>query len=140
MASRFQLGSPKATRLSSPSMEARRLRLKVKSCSCCGQATSWRRPSRSIGQCQFACVRICARIGARLSVHRMSAETVRTQKEASSFMAKETRYGERARRALESGVNQLANAVKVTLGPRGRYVVLDKKFGIPTITLSLIHI
>jgi len=49
-------------------------------------------------------------------------------------MAKEIRYGERARRALESGVNQLANAVKVTLGPRGRYVVLDKKFGSPTIT------
>src|SRR5665811_1236176 len=48
-------------------------------------------------------------------------------------MAKEIRYGERARRALESGVNQLANAVKVTLGPRGRNVVLDKKYGSPTI-------
>ncbi len=49
-------------------------------------------------------------------------------------MAKEIKYDEEARRALESGVNQLANAVKVTLGPKGRYVVLDKKFGSPTIT------
>ena len=49
-------------------------------------------------------------------------------------MAKELKYDEEARRALEAGVNQLANAVKVTLGPKGRYVVLDKKFGSPTIT------
>ena len=49
-------------------------------------------------------------------------------------MAKEVKYGEEARRALERGVNQLADAVKVTLGPKGRYVVLDKKFGSPTIT------
>ena len=49
-------------------------------------------------------------------------------------MAKEIKYGEDARRALERGVNQLADAVKVTLGPKGRYVVLDKKFGSPTIT------
>jgi len=49
-------------------------------------------------------------------------------------MAKEVRYGEEARRSLERGVNQLADAVKVTLGPKGRYVVLDKKFGSPTIT------
>ena len=49
-------------------------------------------------------------------------------------MAKELKYNEEARRALEAGVNQLANAVKITLGPRGRYVVLDKKFGSPTIT------
>ena len=49
-------------------------------------------------------------------------------------MAKELKYDEEARRALEAGVNQLANAVKITLGPRGRYVVLDKKFGSPTIT------
>ncbi len=49
-------------------------------------------------------------------------------------MAKELKYDEEARRALEAGVNKLANAVKVTLGPRGRYVVLDKKFGSPTIT------
>src|SRR5215217_868772 len=39
-----------------------------------------------------------------------------------------------ARKALEQGVDAVANAVKVTLGPRGRYVVLDKKFGVPTIT------
>jgi chaperonin GroEL len=43
-------------------------------------------------------------------------------------------YGEDARRALERGVNILADAVKVTLGPKGRYVVLDKKYGSPTIT------
>jgi len=47
---------------------------------------------------------------------------------------KELKYNEDARRALEGGVNAVANAVKVTLGPRGRYVVLDKKFGAPTIT------
>ena len=42
---------------------------------------------------------------------------------------KELKFGEDARRALERGVNRLADAVKVTLGPKGRYVVLDKKFG-----------
>jgi len=49
-------------------------------------------------------------------------------------MAKDIRFDEEARRGLEAGVNKLANAVKVTLGPRGRYVVLEKKFGSPTIT------
>src|ERR1700709_1951061 len=49
-------------------------------------------------------------------------------------MAKELKYHEQARSALEQGVNAVADAVKVTLGPRGRYVVLDKKFGAPTIT------
>jgi chaperonin GroEL len=47
---------------------------------------------------------------------------------------KELKYGGDARKALESGVDVVANAVKVTLGPKGRYVVLDKKFGAPTIT------
>jgi chaperonin GroEL len=47
---------------------------------------------------------------------------------------KELLFNEDARRALERGVNTLADAVKVTLGPKGRYVVLDKKFGAPTIT------
>ncbi len=47
---------------------------------------------------------------------------------------KELKFGEEARRSLERGVNILADAVKVTLGPKGRYVVLDKKFGAPTIT------
>src|SRR4026209_851441 len=47
---------------------------------------------------------------------------------------KELKFNEDARRALERGVNILADAVKVTLGPSGRYVVLDKKFGAPTIT------
>ncbi|MCE5286449.1 MAG: chaperonin GroEL, partial [Pelosinus sp.] len=49
-------------------------------------------------------------------------------------MAKQILFDEEARRALEKGVNALANAVKVTLGPKGRNVVLDKKFGAPTIT------
>ena len=49
-------------------------------------------------------------------------------------MAKQIIYDEEARRALESGVNQLANTVTVTLGPKGRNVVLDKKFGSPQIT------
>src|ERR1017187_2500332 len=48
--------------------------------------------------------------------------------------AKELLFDESARRALERGANALADAVKVTLGPKGRYVVLDKKFGSPTIT------
>ncbi len=49
-------------------------------------------------------------------------------------MAKEIKYGAEARKALESGVNQLANTVKVTLGPKGRNVVLDKSYGAPLIT------
>ena len=64
-------------------------------------------------------------------------------------MAKEIKYGAEARAALEAGVNQLADTVRVTLGPKGRNVVLDKSFGAPLITndgvtiakeLSLIHI
>ena len=49
-------------------------------------------------------------------------------------MAKQILYGEEARRALEKGINTLANTVKITLGPKGRNVVLDKKFGAPQIT------
>ena len=49
-------------------------------------------------------------------------------------MAKQLLYGEEARRALEKGINQLADTVKITLGPKGRNVVLDKKFGAPLIT------
>src|ERR1700741_4881634 len=49
-------------------------------------------------------------------------------------MSKMLKFDEDARRALEAGVNKLADAVKVTLGPRGRNVVLEKKFGAPTIT------
>src|SRR5437764_1907159 len=51
-------------------------------------------------------------------------------------MPKEINFNEDTRRALERGVNKLADAVKVTLGPRGRHVVLDKKFGGPTVTLD----
>jgi len=49
-------------------------------------------------------------------------------------MAKDVRFGEEARRGLERGVNKVADAVKVTLGPKGRNVVIEKKFGSPTIT------
>ncbi len=49
-------------------------------------------------------------------------------------MAKQIKFGEDARRMLEAGVNKLADTVKVTLGPKGRNVVLDKKFGSPVIT------
>ena len=49
-------------------------------------------------------------------------------------MAKQIVYGEESRQAILRGINQLANAVKVTLGPRGRNVILDRKFGSPTIT------
>ena len=49
-------------------------------------------------------------------------------------MAKQLKYGEDARRALENGINALANTVKITMGPKGRNVVLDKKYGAPLIT------
>jgi chaperonin GroEL len=49
-------------------------------------------------------------------------------------MAKQIKFGEEARRLLETGVNQLADTVRITLGPKGRNVVLDKKFGSPVIT------
>ena len=51
-------------------------------------------------------------------------------------MAKKIIYGEEARKAIERGVNQLADTVKITLGPKGRNVVLDKKFGAPLITTT----
>ena len=49
-------------------------------------------------------------------------------------MAKQIVYGEAARQAVLRGISKLANAVKVTLGPKGRNVILDRKFGAPTIT------
>ena len=49
-------------------------------------------------------------------------------------MAKQIEFNEKARQALKRGVDKLANAVKITLGPRGRHVVLDKGFGSPRIT------
>src|SRR5438128_1517262 len=49
-------------------------------------------------------------------------------------MPKQIAYSEQARRALETGMNRLADAVRVTIGPRGRNVVLEKKWGAPTIT------
>src|SRR6202045_4161455 len=55
-------------------------------------------------------------------------------KQVEVLMAKMLEFDEEARRALERGVNRLADAVKVTLGPKGRNVVIDKKWGAPTIT------
>ena len=49
-------------------------------------------------------------------------------------MAKQLNFGDDARRALEKGLNTLADTVKITLGPKGRNVVLDKKYGAPAIT------
>lgn len=49
-------------------------------------------------------------------------------------MAKQIIYGEEARKALQTGIDKLSNTVKITLGPKGRNVVLDKKFGSPLIT------
>ena len=49
-------------------------------------------------------------------------------------MAKEIKFKEDARKSMEKGINQLANTVKITLGPKGRNVVLDKQFGAPLIT------
>src|SRR5713226_6800923 len=49
-------------------------------------------------------------------------------------MAKQLKYQDEASRAIKTGVDKLANAVRITMGPKGRYVVLDKKFGSPTIT------
>ena len=49
-------------------------------------------------------------------------------------MAKEIKYGVEARKALEAGVNKLADTVRVTIGPKGRNVVLDKQYGAPLIT------
>ena len=49
-------------------------------------------------------------------------------------MAKEVKFGESARQGMLTGVNTLADAVKVTLGPKGRNVILDKSFGAPTVT------
>ena len=49
-------------------------------------------------------------------------------------MAKEIKFGAEARKSLETGVNKLADTVRVTLGPKGRNVVLDKQYGAPLIT------
>src|SRR6266566_2344269 len=62
------------------------------------------------------------------------AQSRKSEEEEKRMAHKELKFNEDARRALERGVNILADAVKVTLGPKGRYVVLDKKFGAPTIT------
>src|SRR5579862_4162658 len=70
----------------------------------------------------------------RRSSGRVSLPARRRRRVEIAMAHKELKFNEDARRALERGVNILADAVKVTLGPKGRYVVLDKKFGAPTIT------
>ena len=55
-------------------------------------------------------------------------------------MAKEIKYGAEARRALEEGVNKLADTVRVTIGQKGRNVVLDKSFGAPLITNDVLQL
>ena len=97
--------SPRATRSSTPSTAARRSRSRARTCWSCARATSWPR--------------------SRLAHSRLREP---------HMAHKELKYDVEARKALEEGVDAVANAVKVTLGPRGRYVVLDKKFGAPTIT------
>ena len=64
----------------------------------------------------------------------LNGRDVLADRQVGARMAKILKFDEDARRALEAGVNKLADAVKVTLGPKGRNVVLDKKFGAPTIT------
>src|SRR3954449_1094359 len=64
----------------------------------------------------------------------MSFAATKTIRKVHQEMPKILEFDEHARRSLERGVDALANAVKVTLGPKGRYVVLDKKWGAPTIT------
>ena len=54
-------------------------------------------------------------------------------------MAKMIIYGEEARKKLQSGIDQLANTVKVTLGPKGRNVVLGRKFGAPMIIFAIVN-
>ena len=49
-------------------------------------------------------------------------------------MAKDIKYGENARKSLQAGIDKLADTVRITMGPKGRNVVLDKKFGAPLIT------
>src|SRR5690348_15315085 len=98
--------SPRATRSSTPSTAARRSRWTARTCWSCVSPTCW---------------------------PRSPAEQPRLVEER-HMAHKELKYDVDARKALEQGVDAVANAVKVTLGPRGRYVVLDKKFGAPTIT------
>src|SRR3954453_18194356 len=98
---------PPATRSSTPSTAAPRSSSTARTCwSCASPTSSPRSPAKAP-----------------------------PKEERDTHMAhKELKYDVEARSALEAGVDAVANAVKVTLGPRGRYVVLDKKFGAPTIT------
>src|SRR5690606_41705516 len=75
--------------------------------------------------------RTCAAPPSRVPPHRR--QRTLSEREPSA-MAKMIAFDEEARRGLERGMNILAEAVKVTLGPKGRNVVLDKKWGAPTIT------
>src|SRR6476469_3446041 len=104
--------SRRATRSSTPSTAELRSRSRTTSCSCCASRTC------SPG-----------------SSSRRNHDTNEELLGGTNQMAhKELKYREEARGALQDGVDAVADAVKVTLGPKGRYVVLDKKFGAPTIT------
>src|SRR5574342_171569 len=70
----------------------------------------------------------------RTSSASSAAATRRNRSKRETSMAKQIVYGESSRQAVLRGINQLANAVKVTLGPKGRNVVIDRKYGSPTIT------
>src|SRR3546814_9346618 len=63
----------------------------------------------------------------------------RIRKRKINMAAKEVKFGDDARSRMVAGVNVLANAVKVTLGPKGRNVILDKSYGAPTVTRSEEH-
>src|SRR5437588_12996358 len=78
--------------------------------------------------------RTCSCCASRTCSPRSSRNRRQHQENQPVMAHKELKYDGDARKALEAGVDAVANAVKVTLGPKGRYVVLDKKFGAPTIT------
>src|ERR1700722_6011130 len=110
----FRWTSRPATSSSSASTPVRRSSWTAKSTSSCARTRSW--PSSR--------TRKRSRVGA----------PCKRAPQENRAMAKQIVYGEQSRQAVLRGVNQLADAVKVTLGPKGRNVVLDKKFGSPTIT------
>src|SRR5207237_9012239 len=126
----FRSTSRSATRSSTRSTAAPRSRSRATSTSSCPAGTCW--PSS----------RSSAREGDRGGGPRSGGATAGTGVPASlgkrrrsvQVAAKELKFDEEARRSLEAGVNKLADAVSITLGPKGRNVVLDKKWGAPTIT------
>src|SRR4029453_2161815 len=107
MASEYRWKSRRGTRFCSASTQDRRSSSMVRNTSSCEKTKYWassKAPAR------------------------------RKKSRRGDHMAKQIIYGEHSRQAVLRGINQLADAVKVTLGPKGRNVVIDKKFGSPTIT------